>query len=540
MLFLIKLMIFNKIDYKFLSSFFLVGLSSSYLININENLSDIFFYGYLPSNILLIISVSPLIGCFLLLLVWSKGKGSDLIFKQIALATSCINLVLVFYILICFDKQASGFQFLYSVVDLPVFNLNIILGLDGLGLVFIALTAFIIPLCILGFWNLTFFSKEFCISFLVLESLLFFAFFSIDLFFFYIFFESVLIPMFIMVSVWGSRSRKIRASYMLFFFTLLGSIIMLLAMLKVYIECGTLDIRALRLIVFEENFQCLLWWPFFLAFSVKIPVFPFHIWLPEAHVEAPTGGSVLLAGVLLKLGVFGFLRFLIPMFPIASAYFSPFVYVLCSFGVIFGSLIAIRQSDLKRVIAYSSVAHMNLIVMGIFSLTFHGFEGVIIQSLAHGFVSSALFFCIGMMYDRFHTRTIAHISGLTTLMPIFNMFFLLFTMSNIAVPGTSSFIGELLILIGIFKTNFIACVIGCTGMVLGGCYSLFLYNRLAYGIPTSNLFYGKTLNKLDISLREAFILSSLAIGNLSLGVLPFYYTEFINACCSELVINCCR
>lgn len=540
MLFLLKLMIFNKINYKFLSSFFLIGIFFSYLININENLPNVFFYGYLPSNILLIMSVLPLIGCFLILLVWSKGKGSDLIFKQIALATSCTNLILVFYILICFDKQVPGFQFLYSVVDLPVFNLNIILGLDGLGLVFIALTAFIIPLCILGFWNLTFFSKEFCISFLVLESLLFFAFFSIDLFFFYIFFESVLIPMFIMVSVWGSRSRKIRASYMLFFFTLLGSIIMLLAMLKVYIECGTLDIRALRLIVFEENFQCLLWWPFFLAFSVKIPVFPFHIWLPEAHVEAPTGGSVLLAGVLLKLGVFGFLRFLIPMFPIASTYFSPFVYVLCSFGVIFGSLIAIRQSDLKRVIAYSSVAHMNLIVMGIFSLTFHGFEGVIIQSLAHGFVSSALFFCIGMLYDRFHTRTIAHISGLTTLMPIFNMFFLLFTMSNIAVPGTSSFIGELLILIGIFKTNFIACVIGCTGMVLGGCYSLFLYNRLAYGVPTSNLFYGKTLNKLDISLREVFILSSLAIGNLSLGVLPFYYTEFISACCSELVINCCR
>jgi len=343
-----------------------------------------------------------------------------------------------------------------------------------------------------------------------------------------------------MVSVWGSRARKIRASYMLFFFTLLGSIIMLLAMLKLYIECGTLDIRALKVIIFEENFQCLLWWPFFLAFSVKIPVFPFHVWLPEAHVEAPTGGSVLLAGVLLKLGVFGFLRFLIPMFPVASAYFSPIVFVLCSFGVVFGSLIAIRQSDLKRVIAYSSVAHMNLIVMGIFSLTFQGFQGVIIQSLAHGFVSSALFFCIGMLYERFHTRTISHISGLTVLMPIFNMFFLMFTMSNIAVPGTSSFIGELLILLGIFKANFIACIIGCTGMVLGGCYSLFLYNRLAYGIPTSNLFYGKTLNKLDISYREVFILSSLALGNLSLGIFPFFYTEYINTCCAELVISCCR
>lgn len=504
------------------------------------NFDSINFYGFFPLNILALLCLVPILGCFLILLVWSQGKGSDLTFKVIAFITSSLNLVFISFLVVAFDKQAVGFQFLYSIIDLPIFNLSVVLGLDGLGLVFSVLTAFLIPLCILGFWNSNLFSKEFCISFLLLESLLFLAFFSVDLFFFYIFFESVLIPMFIMISVWGTRSRKIRASYMLFFFTLIGSIIMLLAMLKLYIECGTLDIRALKLIIFEENFQCMLWWPFFLAFSVKIPVFPFHVWLPEAHVEAPTGGSVLLAGVLLKLGVFGFLRFLIPIFPIASAYFSPIVFVLCSFGIVFGSLIAIRQSDLKRVIAYSSVAHMNLIVMGIFSLNFQGFEGVIIQSLAHGFVSSALFFCIGMLYERFHTRTISHISGLTILMPIFNMFFLMFTMSNIAVPGTSSFIGELLILLGLSKSNIIACIIGCTGMVLGGCYSLFLYNRLAFGIPTSNLFYGKSLNKLDISLREVFILTSLAIGNLSLGIFPFFYTEYISTCCSELIISCCR
>ena len=406
------------------SGLFFFGLFlSPNIFEIFNTFESSMFYGFLPSNVLSLISIFPLLGCFVILFIWSQGKGSDLLFKVVAFVTSALSLVFVSFLVIAFDKQATGFQFLYSAVDLPVFNLSVVLGLDGLGLVFTALTALLIPLCILGFWNSKLFSKEFCISFLVLESLLFLAFFSVDLFFFYIFFESVLIPMFIMVSVWGSRARKIRASYMLFFFTLVGSIIMLLAMLKLYIECGTLDIRALKLIVFEENFQCMLWWPFFLAFSVKIPVFPFHVWLPEAHVEAPTGGSVLLAGVLLKLGVFGFLRFLIPMFPVACAYFSPVVFVLCSFGVVFGSLIAIRQSDLKRVIAYSSVAHMNLIVMGIFSLTFQGFEGVIIQSLAHGFVSSALFFCIGMLYERFHTRTIAHISGLTVLMPVFNMFF---------------------------------------------------------------------------------------------------------------------
>ena len=518
-----------------------LGYSFSYILSSNFYFLDLVsFYGFFPVNFLSLLCLFPILGCFIILLIWSQGKGSDLVFKMVAFITSALNLVFISFLVIAFDKQAVGFQFLHSLVDLPIFNLSIVLGLDGLGLVFAVLTAFLIPLCILGFWNSKLFSKEFCISFLLLESLLFLAFFSVDLFFFYIFFESVLIPMFIMISVWGTRSRKIRASYMLFFFTLVGSIIMLLAMLKLYIECGTLDIRALKLIVFEENFQCMLWWPFFLAFSVKIPVFPFHVWLPEAHVEAPTGGSVLLAGVLLKLGVFGFLRFLIPMFPLASAYFAPLVFVFCSFGVVFGSLIAIRQSDLKRVIAYSSVAHMNLIVMGIFSLNFQGFEGVIIQSLAHGFVSSALFFCIGMLYERFHTRTISHISGLTILMPVFNMFFLMFTMSNIAVPGTSSFIGELLILLGLFKSNIIACIIGCTGMVLGGCYSLFLYNRLAFGIPTSNLFYGKTLNKLDITLREVFILGTLAIGNLSLGIFPFLYTEYINTCCAELVITCCR
>jgi NADH-quinone oxidoreductase subunit M len=315
---------------------------------------------------------------------------------------------------------------------------------------------------------------------------------------------------------------------------------MLLGLLFLYCECHTLDIRALKLIVFEEDFQFLLWWPFFFAFCVKIPVFPFHIWLPEAHVEAPTGGSVLLAGVLLKLGVFGFLRFLIPMFPLASAYFSSIIFVMCSFGLIFGSLIAVRQSDLKRIVAYSSVAHMNLIVMGAFSLTFFGFEGVVLQGLAHGFVSSALFFCIGVLYERFSTRVVARINGLTVLMPLFNMFFLLFTMSSVAVPGTSSFVGELLILFGLLKSSIFICIIGCTGMVFGGCYSLFLYNRLAYGLPTCNFSYGCALNKLDVSYREAFVLFTLGAGNLSLGLFPFLYSRFIHVCCSEHILCTCR
>jgi NADH-quinone oxidoreductase subunit M len=492
---------------------------------------------YLPSNILSLIGLSPLLGGSVILFI---PRGHDLTLKVVVFATSCLSLVLVSLLSIAYNKQSMGFQFLCSSVDLPLLNLNVILGLDGLGLVFVALTAFLIPLCILGSWNILLFTREFCISLLVLESLLFFSFFSIDLFYFFIFFESVLIPMFAVVTVWGGRSRKIRASYMLFFFTLVGSVLMLISMSKLYLECGTLDIRVLRLVVFEADFQCVLWGPFFFAFCVKIPVFPFHIWLPEAHVEAPTGGSVLLAGVLLKLGVFGFLRFLVPMFPLASAYFSPIVFVMCSFGLIFGSFVAIRQSDLKRVIAYSSVAHMNLIVMGIFSLTFHGFEGVVIQSLAHGFVSSALFFCIGILYDRFNTRTIARISGLTVLMPLFNTFFLLFTLSNIAVPGTSSFVGELLILIGLLKSNVFVCILGATGMVLGGCYSLFLYNRLAYGIPTSNFSYGKALNKLDLSVREVFVLGTLAVGNLSLGIFPFFYSKYIHVSCSEFIVFCCR
>ena len=391
--------------------------------------------------LLLSIVLYPLKGCLVLSFIRpATGKDSLLICKQISLIISCLTLLFIYLLSLAFDNKSTGFQFVYSVVDLPIFHLNVILGLDGLGLAFTFLTALLIPLCILGFWHSEYLSKDFFVSLLILESLLFISFFSVDLFFFYIFFESVLIPMFIIIAVWGGRSRKIRASYMLVFFTLVASVVMFLGILQLYLECGTLDIRALRLVVFESDFQCMLWWPLFFAFCVKIPVFPFHAWLPEAHVEAPTAGSVLLAGILLKLGVFGFLRFLIPMFPLASAYFSPIVFVMCTYGAVFCSLLAVRQSDLKRVIAYSSVAHMNLIVMGIFSLTFSGFEGVVIQSLAHGFVSSALFFCIGILYERFKSRTIARISGSTLLMPVFNMFFLLFTMSNIAVPGTSSFV----------------------------------------------------------------------------------------------------
>jgi NADH-quinone oxidoreductase subunit M len=511
--------------YSFFFYLFLLGSAHESLIKVSLSL----------------ISFSPLLGCFFIVFVpFAMLPGYSLVLKRVAFFTSCLSLVSVSLLSAFFDKKLAGFQFLYSVVDLPLLNLNCVLGLDGFGLVFVALTALLIPLCLLGFWNTFFFSKEFCISLLLLESLLFFTFFSIDLFFFYAFFESVLIPMFLIVTFWGGRSRKIRASYMLFFFTLLGSIVMFLGMLKLYLECGTLDVRALRFVIFEEDFQCMLWWPLFFAFGVKIPIFPFHVWLPEAHVEAPTCGSVLLAGVLLKLGVFGFIRFLVPIFPLASVYFSSYVFVMCSFGVAFCSLLAIRQSDLKRVIAYSSVAHMNLVVLGVFSLTFNGFEGAILQSLGHGFVSSALFFCIGMLYERFHTRSVARIGGLTLLMPVFNMFFFVFILSNIAVPGTSTFVGELFILSGLLKANVFACIAGCTGMLFGGCYSLFLYNRLACGMLTYNFFYGRLLNKLDVSFRETFILGTLFLGNLGLGLFPFFFTSFFHICCAELIVFCSR
>jgi proton-translocating NADH-quinone oxidoreductase chain M len=330
--------------------------------------------------------------------------------------------------------------------------------------------------------------------------------------------------MYLMIGILGSRERKIRAAYLFFFYTLFGSLFMLLALIYIYITVGTLNLEYLLNYNFTFNEQYWLWLAFFLSFASKIPMFPFHIWLPEAHVEAPTVGSVLLAGVLLKLGVYGFLRFSLTLFPLASLYFSPLIYFLSIIGVVYASLNAIRQTDFKRVIAYSSIAHMNLIMLGIFSFNTIGIEGSILQSISHGFVSGALFLLIGILYDRYHSRLLYYYSGLVHTMPLYAIFFLFFTLANIALPGTSSFVGEFLLLSGIYKTSILTAILGCLGVVLCGAYSLWLYNRLIFG----NLKFAYTLQFKDLTLKEFFVLIPLLILVLYMGLYPSFFSNFIH------------
>jgi proton-translocating NADH-quinone oxidoreductase chain M len=366
--------------------------------------------------------------------------------------------------------------------------------------------------------------KEYLLILLVLNLLLLLVFSVLDLFLFYIFFEAILIPMYLMIGTLGSRERKIRAAYLFFFYTLFGSLLMLIAIIYIYNLVGTLNLEYLFNWTFTFNEQYWLWIAFFLSFASKIPMFPFHIWLPEAHVEAPTVGSVLLAGILLKLGVYGFLRFSITLFPLASLYFSPLVYFLSIIGVIYASLTAIRQTDFKRVIAYSSVAHMNLITLGIFIFNNISIEGSLLQSISHGFVSGALFLLIGILYDRYHSRLLYYYGGLVHTMPIYSIFFLFFTLSNIALPGTSSFVGEFLILAGVYKASILTSILGALGVILSGAYSLWLYNRLIFG----NLKFSYTLEFKDVTLKEFLVLIPLSFFVLLMGLYPSFFSNYFH------------
>lgn len=456
-----------------------------------------------------------------------KSFKIDLI-KKLSLLYSGIIFLFTLLLWVNFDTLTSGLQFVYILDWIPFYNYNIVFGVDGLSLFFIILTSFLIFLCILGSWSSVQHSvKEYFLCFLILNLLLILVFCVRDVFLFYIFFESVLIPMFLVIGIWGSRERKIRAVYLFFFYTLVGSLFMLLAILYLYNKVGSTNYDIILAANLSLEEQTWLWLAFFLSLATKMPLFPFHVWLPEAHVEAPTAGSVLLAGILLKLGSYGFLRFSLPFFPDASLYFAPLVFTLSILGIIFASLTAIRQTDFKRIIAYSSVAHMNLVLMGIFSFNISGLEGSLLQSLSHGFVASALFFLIGVLYDRYHSRLIIYYGGLVHMMPLYTIIFLFFTMANIALPGTSSFIGEFLIISGIFKFNFIAALLGTTSMILGGCYSLWVYNRISYG----NLKIDYISSFKDISFREFNILFPLVIGSLVLGLYPNSVLDFVHTWC---------
>ena len=481
------------------------------------------------NNLLLLILILPLIGIFFLLPISSYNH---FLLKNVTLNVSCFLFVISLFLWVFFNKSMGSFQFVSKLLWIPFLNFNLTLGVDGISLFFILLTTLLIFLCVLVSWNSVKINlKEFLIAFLAIEFFLIGVFSILDLLVFYIFFESVLIPMYLIVGVWGSRERKIRAAYFFFIYTLLGSVLMLLSILYIHYQIGTTDYEVLLTYAFSQTEQKFLWFSFFGSFATKVPMVPVHLWLPEAHVEAPTAGSVILAGVLLKLGTYGFLRFSFPLFPDASFYFAPIVYSLAIVGIVYTSFTAIRQTDFKRIIAYTSVAHMNLVMVGLFSFNVIGLEGAILQSLSHGFVASALFLIIGVVYERHHTRMVKYYGGLAHVMPLYTFIFLFFTMSNIGLPGTGNFVGEFLILAGSFKTNTSATFVSAIGMVIGGCYSLWLFNRISYG----NLKIQYFNNFVDISKRELFIFFPLIIGTFTIGLYPEIFLNSIHMSVNMLI-----
>lgn len=385
------------------------------------------------------------------------------------------------YIWYFFDASIPGFQESYSIPLVSELNINFSLGIDGISLAFLLLTTFIMALCIANCNTSANKTKEFVFYLMLIELSLIISFMTTDLFCFYVFFESVLIPMFVVVGYWGSRSRKTKAAFYLFLYTLFGSLFLLFGIFFFYTYAGTTSFDKIMNTTLPGDLQILLWICFFLPFAIKIPMIPFHIWLPEAHVEAPTIGSVILASLLLKLGGYGFLRFTLPVFPIANEYFSPLIFALGILSVVYASMSALRQVDLKRIIAYASIAHMNVVVLGLFSYTQQGIEGAMYMMVAHGFVSAGLFFCVGVLYDRYKTRLIEYYGGLTKVSPLFSFYFCFFSFANMGFPGTANFIGEFFILVGLFEKNTFAMVLAATGVVLSAVYSIWLFNRVCFG-----------------------------------------------------------
>ncbi len=469
-----------------------------------------------------IITFLPLVGVVVIL--WARGKEEIVArhVRWVALWTSLATLALAIFLWINFDPTKSGYQFVVNKEWLPGLPVRFFMGVDGLSILFIILSAFLVPICIVASWcSVQQRVKEYMIAFLVLETFMIGAFCALDLVLFYIFFEGVLIPMYLIIGIWGGKGR-IYASFKFFLYTLLGSVLMLIAILAIIIKTNSSDISYLSAQeLLNSEWQFWLWLAFFASFAVKVPMWPVHTWLPDAHVEAPTAGSVILAGVLLKMGGYGFIRVILPIMPDASQFFAPLIFALSIIAVIYTSLVALAQRDIKKLIAYSSIAHMGFVTAGIFSMTHQGIEGAVLQMLSHGVVSGALFLCVGVLYDRLHTREIDRFGGLAIRMPIYAMLFLLFTMASIALPGTSGFVAEFLILLGVFEANYLVAVAIGLGMVLGAVYMLILYRRIMFG----RLEKQDLMTMPDIRWHEAISLFVLATVVLWMGVYP---SSFLN------------
>jgi len=456
----------------------------------------------------------PSIGAFFLFFTKSNEENNNTV-KYVALFTSLVNFFLSIYLWVLFDRSTSEFQFVENRIWIKDF-INYKVGVDGISILFIILTTFITPLCIISInSSIKVRLREFLIAVLIMESFMLGVFCALDLVIFYLFFEAGLIPMFLIIGIWGGE-RRVYSAFKFFLYTLLGSVLMLVAIISIYWISGTTDVVKLYELGINPKYQNLLWLAFFSSFAVKTPMWPVHTWLPDAHVEAPTAGSVLLAAILLKMAGYGFIRFSLGLFPIASEIFTPLIYVLSVIAIIFTSLIALMQEDMKKLIAYSSVAHMGFVTLGVFTIQQQGIEGSIIQMISHGLVSAALFLCVGVVYDRMHSRLISTYGGIVTIIPKYSVLFMIFALASLGLPGTSGFIGEFLILMGAFKDNFLVAVIASIGVILGAAYILWMYKRVVFG----NLVNTDLKKMVDLNKSEIFILLSLAIPILFFGFYP--------------------
>jgi NADH-quinone oxidoreductase subunit M len=467
-------------------------------------------------SVLSLLTFLPLVGAVFILTIQGDPENAARNARNTALCTSTFTFALSLFILARFDPSDPGFQMVEKVEWLPQLGLSYHMGIDGISLFFVLLSTFLTPICILASWEAVQTRvKEYMIAFLVLESLMVGTFCALDLFLFYVFFEAVLIPMFLIIGVWGGP-RRIYASYKFFLYTLLGSVLMLLAMLALFAQTGTSDIPELMTDPVVPSLQYWLFAAFFASFAVKMPMWPVHTWLPDAHVEAPTAGSVILAGVLLKMGGYGFLRFSLPMFPEASFVFAPYIFALSVIAIIYTSLVALVQEDMKKLIAYSSVAHMGFVTLGIFTMTVEGVTGGVFQMISHGLISGALFLCVGVVYDRLHTREMGRYGGLVKNMPKYATVFMIFMLGSAGLPGTSGFVGEFLALLGAYQVNTLVALLAASGMVLGAAYMLLLYRRVIFGEQKN----ADAAAMPDLSKRELFLLAPLAVMVIWLGVYP--------------------
>jgi NADH-quinone oxidoreductase subunit M len=494
-------------------------------------------------NILTLTTFLPVLGAVILALgLRGDDAAAQRNAKWVALVTTVVTFICSLFILTNFDPSDTGFQ-LVETRDW-IMGLQYKMGVDGISILFVMLTTFLMPLVIASCWTVTTRVKEYMIAFLILETLMLGVFLALDLVLFYLFFEAGLIPMFLIIGIWGGKDR-IYASFKFFLYTFLGSVLMLVAMVAMFTQAGTTDIPTLMTHTFgTEDFsllgvqivggmQTLLWLAFFASFAVKMPMWPVHTWLPDAHVQAPTAGSVVLAAILLKMGGYGFLRFSLPMFPVGSEGMAPLVLWLSAIAIVYTSLVALVQADMKKLIAYSSVAHMGFVTMGIFTFNQQGLDGAIFQMISHGFVSGALFLCVGVIYDRMHTREIDAYGGLVNRMPAYALVFLFFTMANVGLPGTSGFVGEFLTLVGVFQVNTWVALVATSGVILSAGYALWLYRRVVLG----DLIKESLRSITDMTRRERLIFAPLVVMTLLLGVYPALVLDMIGPSVAALVDN---